>query len=229
MKKANVLWIILSRIFLILFNVSFFLIGGIRHNASVWISYGFIHLAYIMLLLTPRFICGGKSSAVFGFSLYSISATYFLIELVTGLIFIFASPEGYIAAFLLQFILAGLYGIVLISFYIANSRTSEAEEERQYQIQFIKEASARLKGLLEKIKDKDAKKKVERVYDAVSSSPVKSHPDLEQIENLILRSINSLEDAVSEENNETIISLSDTLLSAVNERNMRLKKAASYL
>ena len=37
---------------------------------------------------------------------------------------------------------------------------------------------------MEKITDKEAKKNVGRVYDAIYSSPVKSHPDLTQIEQL---------------------------------------------
>jgi hypothetical protein len=80
-----------------------------------------------------------------------------------------------------------------------------------------------LKGLLEKINDKEAKKKVEKVYDTIYSSPVKSHVDLLQIEERILASINELEDAVSTNNKENIVSLSNTMLSAVNERNMRLR------
>ena len=223
MKKTNVLWFILDLIFLVIFNVFFFVIGGVGHNVSVWISYGFIHFAYFMLLLTPVLIRKGKSSAVFGFSLYSISSVYFLIEFVTGIIFILVSRDSYNAALLVQLCIAGLYGIILISNLIANEHTADVEEKRQYQIAYVKDASAKLKGLLENISDKETKKKVERVYDAIYSSPVKSHPDLIQMENQILQSINGLESAVSTGNKDTIISLANSLLGATNERNMRLK------
>ncbi len=223
MKKTNVLWIILDLIFLIIFNALFFVLGGTEHNVSVWMSYGFIHFAYFMLLLTLVLIRKGKSVAVFGFSLYSISTAYFFIELVTGIIFILVSPESYTAALLVQLCIAGLYGIMLISNMIANERTADAEEKRHYQIAYVKDASAKLKGLLESISDKEAKKKVERVYDAVYSSPIKSHPNLAQMENRILQSINELEDEVSAGNKGNIISLANSLLAAGNERNMRLK------
>jgi signal transduction histidine kinase len=222
-KKTNVLWIILDLIFLVIFNVFFFVLGGVEHNVSVWISYGFIHFSYFMLLLTPLLIRKGKSSAVFGFSLYSISSLYFIIEFITGIIFILVSPDNYTAALLVQIGIAGLYGIILISHIIANEHTADVKEKRQYQVAYVKDASAKLKGLLESISDKDLKKKVERVYDAIYSSPVKSHPNLAQMEYHILESIYELEDAVSNGNKDNIISLANSLLVAVNERNMQLK------
>jgi hypothetical protein len=223
MKKKNILWGILNLIFLIIFNAVFFMAGGTAHNASVWTSYGFIHFAYFMLLLTPFLIRRGKSAAVFGFSLYSISAVYFLIEFITGIIFILVSPESITAAFLVQLCIAGLYGIVLVANMIANEHTADAQEKRQVQIAYIKDASAKLKGLLENISDKEVKKKVERVYDTIYSSPVKSHPDLAQMESQILQSINELEREAATNNNERIITIANALLPAINERNNLLR------
>jgi hypothetical protein len=223
MKKKNILWGILNSIFLVVFNAFFFMGNTADYNASVWISYLFIHFAYLMLLLTPKLIRKGKSSAVFGFSLYSISAVYFLVEFVTGVIFILFSPENSSAALLVQLSIAGLYGIILVANMLANEYTADAEEKRQPQIAYVKDASAKLKGLLGRISDKEAKKTVERVYDAVYSSPVKSHPDLAQLENRILQSINELEQEVSAGNQEGIISVANSLLSSINERNNLLK------
>ena len=223
MKKINILWIILDLIFLIIFNTIFFMVGGVKHLVSVWISYGFIHFAYLMLILTPFLIRKGKSSAIFRYSLYSISAVYFFIEFVTGVIFILISPESFQAAFLVQLCIAGLYGIILVSNMIANEHTADTEEKRHSQISFVKDASIKLRGLLENVSDKDAKRQVERVYDAIYSSPVKSRPELAQIENQILQSINELERAASAENKESIISLSNSLFTLINERNRQLK------
>ena len=227
MKKKNILWAILDLIFLVIFNALFFVLGGTEHNASVWLSYVFIHFAYLMLLLTPKILRAGKSSAVFGFSLYSISAVYFLIEFVTGIVFIMVAPESISVALLVQLCLAGLYGIMLVSNMLANEYTADAEEKRQPQIAYIKESSAKLKNLLENISDKETKKKVERVYDALYSSPVKSHPSIAEIENRILQFINELEGAVTAGNKEGIVSIADSLLRSINERNNLLQKQAS--
>ena len=226
MKKKNVLWTILNSIFLIVFNALFFTLSdNTEHNASVWISYGFIHFAYLMLLITPKLIRkGGKSTAVFGFSLYAISSVYFLIQFVTGLAFILVAPESFKAALIIQLCLAGLYCIMLISHMLSNEYTAEAEEKRQSQIEYIKDVSAQLKSLLEKISDKETKKKVERVYDAIYSSPVKSHPSLAQMEKNIIQSVNDLEHEVTTGHKEKTISLANSILSLINERNQLLKK-----
>ena len=223
MKKKNVLWAILDLIFLIIFNTLFFVLGGTKHNAAEWISYGFIHFAYLMLLVTPKLIREGKSIAVFGFSLYSISAVYFLVEFVTGIIFILVAPESFKAALVVQLCMAGLFGIILVANMLSNEYTADAEEKRQPQIAFIKDASAKLKALLENISDKETKKTVERVYDTIYSSPVKSHPNIAQKEEQILQSINHLESAITAENQEDIFSVAKSLLVSINERNNLLK------
>ena len=223
MKKTKSLWIILNSVFLIVFNTLFFVLGSIEYNASSWISYVFIHFAYLMLLLTPKLIREGKSSAIFGFSLFSISAVYFMVEFVTGIVFILISPESYQAALFIQLCIAGIYVAMLVSHMIANERTASVEERKQNQIGYVKDASMKLGSIIYIISDKETKKRVEKAYDALYSSPVKSHPNLEQIEKRILLSINDLSVAVSAGNKERIVSLADSLLIAINERNSQLK------
>ena len=50
MKRKNTMWSILYLIFLVVFNFIFYTLGGINRPASVWISYFFIHFAYLFLL-----------------------------------------------------------------------------------------------------------------------------------------------------------------------------------
>jgi hypothetical protein len=81
--------------------------------------------------------------------------------------FILKSPENYTTSLLIQLCFAGLYGIIFIAYMIANEHTATTEEKRQYQILYIKDASIKIKTLLEKINHKEAKKSVERLYDAL--------------------------------------------------------------
>ncbi|MCL2272745.1 MAG: hypothetical protein FWC19_08105 [Treponema sp.] len=127
------------------------------------------------------------------------------------------------AALVIQLCISGLYGILLIINVAADRYTTEVLEKRKEQIDYIKIASAKLKLLSDKISDKEVKRKVESVYDAVSSSPVKSHMDLIDIETRILKNINELDNEIHAENRENIIFQVDSLLSAVSERNTRLK------
>jgi hypothetical protein len=223
MKNEHLLWFVLGSIFLIVFNAAFFVVGGLDRNASVWISYGFLHFAYFMLLFIPRLIPVGENAAVYFVPPYSLSVIYFLAELFIGTIFILLSMESSKVPFLIQFFAAGVYAVMLIPLLIANKRTAEAEEERQYRISFVKESAAKIQGLLESINDKEVKKKVERVYDAIYSSPVKSYPDMADAENHILQSIRALEEAVAAENRDGIMTLAGSLETAINGRNQQLK------
>ena len=222
-EKKSALRIIMQLIFPIIFNVFFFVIGGLEHNASVWMSYGFIHFAYLMLILTPHLIRKGKNSMIFGFALHSVSAAYFFVALVSGIIFILVAQDSYTAALLVQLSIVGLYGLMIIPHMMANEHTAEADEERQNQLEYVKSAKLQLKRILDRVKEKEVKRKVEKAYDAVNSSPVKSHPNLAQMERRILTFIDELEDAVSADNNQAIIPIVDSMLSAINERNNRLK------
>jgi len=227
MKNENMLWILLKSIFLIVFNVAFFVLGGIDHKAPVWISYGFIHFAYFMLLFTPQLTRGQKSWTESGFPLYYLSSIYFFVQFSTGLFFIFIFSltgwESSVIPFLIQLGLASFYGVILVAHMIANERTADAAEKRQAQLSFIKDASAKIKSLLESINDEETKKTVERVYDAIYSSPVKSHSDMASAENCMLQSIRALEDAIYAENRDGIMDLALSLEAAIIDRNRQLK------
>jgi hypothetical protein len=106
---------------------------------------------------------------------------------------------------------------------LANERTGVAEEQRQLEIAYVKDASKMLKRLMDKTHDKEIKKRIEVVYDIVYSSPVKSHPSVVENEERILQLISEFEDNIMIENNNCIVGIVNTLLNEVNERNRLLK------
>jgi hypothetical protein len=224
MQKTNILWFILKTIFLIIFNVFFFVIGGIeRANANVWMSYIFIHLAYMMLIVTPMLIRKGKSSAVFGFALYKIASGYFFIQFIVGTIIIYIAPESINFPLVIQLSLAGLYAVMLIANLIANEKTAEAEEQREVELMYVKRASSQLESLIGSVSDEEAKKQVKKAYDVVSASQIKSHPNVASIEMNILELINDLESAVYGGETEKVTSLAKSLLIETNKRNRELQ------
>lgn len=223
MNKKNFLWVILDLIFLVIFNVVFFVISGTEHPASVWISYGFIHLAYIMLLITPKLIRKSSSSSVFGFSLYSISSTYFLVEFIIGVIFIFAKPESYKVSLVVQIITFGIYVAMLISHMIANEYTADNIERHELELQYVKNCSAQLKGIMNQVEDKNIKKKVEKAYDTLHSSPVRSNNTARDYELTVMDLIEVLEQNI--ERNDLIAASTtlDKILKNADERNRRVR------
>lgn len=223
MNKKNVLWILLDLVFLVVFNVVFFVAGGTQHPASVWISYGFIHFAYIMLLVTPFLVRKSSSAAVFGFSLYSISSTYFFVAFITGIVFIVMHPETYKASLLVQVVIAGFYAIMLLFNMIANEHTADSIERHEVELQYVKQSSAMLKGIMEMTDDKVLKKKIEKTYDLLHSSQVKSSSSVRDYEVTVMDLIEVLEGNVSRNDVVAANTTLEKIMKKANERNRRLK------
>lgn len=224
MNKKSILWIIFDLIFLVVFNTVFFVIGGAEHPASVWISYVFIHFAYFMVIATPFLIRKSSSTAVFGFSLYSISSTCFLIEFVVGIIFIFLKGESYKASLVVQIIIAGVYAVLLLSHLIANEHTADSVERHENEVSYIKNAASKVKLLVGKMNDKKSNKEIERAYDALHASPIKSDYTVRDIEASIKSKIEELENAVSAQNPQKVQTVASALISLVQERNQKLRQ-----
>jgi len=223
MNKKSVLWILLDLVFLAVFNTVFFVAGGTDHTASVWISYGFIHFAYLMVLVTPFLIRKSSSAAVFGFSLYSISSTYFLLEFVVGLIFIFMKSESYKASLIVQVIVAGIYAVLLLSHLIANEHTADSVEQHEEEVAYIKTASSRVKALIGKANDKKANKEIEKAYDMLHSSPSKTVATVRSIESNVMNKVAELEGAVSDQDTAMIITTAGEIVALMEERNRKIR------
>lgn len=223
MNKKSILYILLDLIFVAVFNTVFFVIGGTDHPASVWISYVFIHFAYIMVVATPILTRKNRSASVFGFSLYSVCATYFLVEFVLGLVFVLIASDSYKVALVVQVILAGIYAILLILNLIANENTADSIERQAGEVAYIKDAASRIKLLIGKASDKKTNKELEKAYDFICSSPSKSHRSVEVLEMDIKNIVSELENAVANDNGDEVLQLTKKIISTTEERNRRLK------
>lgn len=222
-KKVNLLWIIMDLIFLAVFNTLFFLLGGTDHNTSVWLSFGFIHFSYFMLLLTPFLIRKGKNSAILGFPLYYISSVYFFTELLTGVIFILVSAKEYAISLVVQLIIASIYAVLLISNMIANEHTADSEMKHEEQLNYVKTATSKLAYIMGEVNDKTISKKIEVIYDAVKGSPIKSYPSVTELECEIMLKIENLKDSVSAQRLSTVDAQITLIQKLVIERNSQLK------
>jgi len=223
MNKKQVLWILLDLVFLIVFNVVFFVAGGTEHPASVWISYAFIHLAYIMLIITPFLIRKSTNKAILGFPLYSVSAGYFIVEFLVGVVFSILKLDSYKPPLIVQVIIAGIYAILLIANLIANESTAASIEKHEAELYYVKESSSKLKGIMDSVDDKKLRKKIESIYDLIHSSPVKSNDSVYDLEKNVMSLIDSLNNAINNNNAEAAESIIDEIERIAGERNRKLK------
>jgi hypothetical protein len=222
--KKTILKSILELVFLVIFNLLFFTLGGTSHPASVWISYGFINFAYIMVILTPILSKTSVRDTVLGLSIYSVSIVYLLIECVIGIIFIAAKPEDFVASLLVQTVMACIYAAAIVSALMVNENTAEIIDRRNTETNFTKSGAARLKLLIGQLPDSKANKALECVYDLLHASPIQSTPTAYAIENAINSKIDELEQTVRQGDEENVIPLCNQLQILINERTVTVQR-----
>lgn len=224
MNKKAVLWGILDLIFLVVFNTVFFVVGGTDHVASVWIAYGFIHFAYVMLLITPFLMRKSSRATVLGLPIYLICSVYFLVALVVGIVFVLLKAESYKASLLFQVVIAGVYGVLLVVTLLANEHTQAAVQRHEAEVSYIKAAASRVKALIGKLDNKKANKTLEKAYDILHSSPVRTTPEVAEMESNILRLIADLEEAVLANNETDVITIARGIVIMAEDRISKLKQ-----
>ena len=224
MKRVNILWLLLDSLFLIVFNFLFFLLGDAGNfTTSVWICYGFIHFSYILLLLIPLFIRRGSAEYIYRRPPFTVTTTYFLIELITGVTLILIAPETTKVTIIIQVILAAIFIAWLLIHLIANEHTADSVERREAELQYVKQSSSQLKAILQQITDKPTAKKVEQLYDLIHSSQIKSDNSVHTLEKEIMSEINTLNHAVEQNDLEQTVMLADKICKLADNRNRQLK------
>ena len=223
MKKSKILGGLIHLIVLALFNALYFGIGGTEHPASAWISYGFIHFSYLMIILTPFITQKGKDRATYASSMYTITSAYFFIELVLGGIIIIVAPEGHKFSLFSQLIVCAIYLIILFGNMMADEHTAKAVEKHEAELLYVKESCAMLKSILNDISDKQLYRQVEKAYDLIQSSQVKSDASVHSIESQVISEIDNLGSAVHYGDSTGISVAVDKIVRLANERNRRLR------
>lgn len=223
MKKSKVLGSLIHLIVLALFNALYFGIGGVDHPASAWISYGFIHFSYVMMIITPYITQKGKDRATYAASMYTITSAYFAIELIVGAIIIIVAPEGHKFSLFSQLIMAAIYLIILFGNMIADEHTAKSVEKHEAELIYVKESCSMLKAIMSDISDKQLYRKVEKAYDLIQSSPVKSATNVLSIESQVISEIDNLGLAVRNDDATAISASADKIVRLANERNHLLR------
>ena len=223
MKKSKVLGSLIHLIVLALFNALYFGIGGVNHPASAWISYGFIHFSYVMVIITPYITQKGKDRATYAASMYTITSAYFAIELIVGAIIIIVAPEGHKFSLFSQLIMAAIYLIILFGNMIADEHTAKSVEKHEAELIYVKESCSMLKAIMSDISDKQLYRKIEKAYDLIQSSPVKSATNVLSIESQVISEIDNLGLAVRNGDATAISASADKIARLANERNRLLR------
>lgn len=223
MDRKKTMLFLLDLVFLAGFNAVFFLSGGANGPSSTWISYAFIHLAYIMVLASPYLVRQSSSSAVFAASVGSISSTHFLIQLVIGAIIILTRTESDKLPLIIHIVVTCAYAAYLLSHLLANEATAAAVQVHEQEAAYIKHAAAKVKLLASCMDDKQGKRELERLYGLLHASPSKSSSSVRSLEMEIMDRISDLNDSVSAGNLHAIFRIAKDIRLLVEKRNIILK------
>jgi hypothetical protein len=125
-------------------------------------------------------------------------------------------------AVIVQVILAGIFVAALLINLIANEHTADRVEQREVELKFVNQSASQVKGILPLITDKPTAKKVERLYDVLYGSPVKSNQTVRPIEEEIMRELNQLDHVASQSDWAQVEQLATKLTRLADERNRKL-------
>ncbi|MGN8783844.1 hypothetical protein ACTNES_05805 [Blautia sp. HCP3S3_D9] len=219
MNKKSGLWIALDSVFIIVFNIIFFTMIYDAVSAAIWITYVFIHIAYAMLVITPLLTRKGKHAHLFGTTIAAVSSVYFIAVLIIGIVCIAVRPDTVKWIVIVEIIFLGIYAAILLINMIANEHTADIQEKQDIQIQHIRGCSARLNLLISQVEDKKLRKKIQKAYDVVHSSSIKSKPIAGKYELEVLTLLEAVEEAIETSNVESAEKALDSLIKAAQKRN----------
>lgn len=216
--------IIICLIFLIVFNLLYFLIGGTEQTTVNWLSYGFINGAYLWLLATPVFSSRLSGMTVLSGTLYLTASFYFYIELITGLVIMWIQPESFAWPLAIQSTIMGIFIIVQCMNVVSNSNTEESIIRQREESYNLRSLASQLKPYLSSISSgTENRRLVERCVETLNLIPIQSFPEIASIEENLKDSVNALCDAISSQNSDNIKRMALSVQQTLTRRSEMIK------
>lgn len=212
-------------LFLAVFNFLFFFLGGTEHPQSVWISYGFIHFAYLGIWLLPRML-GTKHESNYYLSgpIFGMCLNYFIIEFIVGVLFIFLSMESVTWALCVQVIVCGIFMFFILGMAKANQITGQRMQKREADIQVYRSACMEVKKLVPRASfNPTLAKLVNTCHDKMEASPSRQTAGTEQVDQSIMQTLSSLRQSMLSKDADSAIAHAEDLLALIEERRDLLK------
>lgn len=213
--------VIIKFILLAMFNISFYSITKASCTLSMWISYGFIHFAFLMFFLEPLFVQNSKNSKhVVIESITLLTIIYFFCSLSVGIFFLI-NPLLVVYQYSIEVFVTGIYLIILIITVVINNKIAKNESEFLADKQFLTTVFVKAEFIKSKVTDK---KLLMDLQEQTKYSPVKSSEIVRNYENELIKILDDITlniDALQEiELNNKI----ETCKNLLNQRNLLLKK-----
>lgn len=221
--KTTLIRIVFTLVFLVVFNTLFFLLSGTDNPTSVWVSYAYIHVAYFTILFLPVLKTKGDASYYLSSVLYGQAITYFILELIAGVVFIVYRMESPVWSLVVQTALWLIFVVLILGNAWANQATAQSLEKRKQDIDAYQSMRMSLKRLIAKTDKPELKRLIADCSDKLEASSSRQTQESEKIDIEIEQAIASLRQSITESNVEESTSLARQLAGLIEERKTILK------
>lgn len=221
--KTTLIRIVFTLVFLVVFNTLFFLLSGTDNPTSVWVSYAYIHVAYFTILFLPVLKTKGDASYYLSSVLYGQAITYFLLELIAGVVFIIYRMESPVWSLVVQTALWLIFLVLILGNAWANQATAQSLEKRKQDIDTYQSMRMSLKRLMAKTDKPELKRLIADCSDKLEASSSRQTQESEKIDIEIEQAIASLRQSITGDDVEESTSLARQLAGLIEERKTILK------
>lgn len=221
--KTTLIRIVFTLVFLVVFNTLFFLLSGTDNPTSVWVSYAYIHVAYFTILFLPVLKTKGDASYYLSSVLYGQAITYFILELIAGVVFIIYRMESPVWSLVVQTALWLIFVVLILGNAWANQTTAQSLEKRKQDIDAYQSMRMSLKRLMAKTDKPELKRLIADCSDKLEASSSRQTQESEKIDIEIEQAIASLRQSITGDDVEESTSLARQLAGLIEERKTILK------
>lgn len=218
----------LKALFLIVFNSIYFVVFDENNpaDAAATISYVFIQISYIIMLIVISCTKSRRNLAVLSFSLYSIAAAYFAVTLLAGCIFM-ALNHYAASAFIVQAVISAVFAALLLASYLANLHTAGSIEKQRQDGEFLQQFSAQLQVCLDLVRrsgNAQAADALNELITRASSSPLVSSPQAGAVEQQLMAALAELKEACVHGQYAQVSATAQSMIFDLSHRNTLLKQ-----
>ena len=211
-------------ILLAVFNVSFFTITKAECTFSMWISYGFIHFAFLMFFLSPLFTRKSRNSRHVAIeSIALVTAIYFVATLLVGLFFLL-NPLLVLFQYSVEAFITGIYLIILLITIVVNNRIADNDNAADAEKQLLNNIYVKAEFLKTKSGDAQVITELNALQEDSRYSPTKSSPAVKEFENQIISNLDEVTRDVEKAASDEILTKIKNCRDLLKQRNLMLKK-----
>ena len=208
--------------YIIIYNLIFFMKGGMDSSTAGWIAYGFVWLAILISYIAPLYCKNYKRIPENLVTTYTFSWIYSAVTIVFNAIVILLKIKSVPLTLILNLIFVVLYMQQLFYSLRVNYEVETNLERTDAERQFVRDVSKKLQMCRQMTDDAALKKEIEKAYDAVRSCPLKSNDMAMNYEIKIIGLTDTLESKMDNNQNQEVPGIVQDILSNVKKRNAML-------